>query len=77
MRMQTTEDHCTMFPDGDWNHCCQKHDADYLMQVDRTQADLELLFCVAEVNTPVAVIMFIGVSLMGWIWYKKAGNKKG
>ena len=74
------EDHCTLFFEGSWSHCCKAHDIAYETQVDRTEADIELFNCVREsspesLTSLVAALMFIGVSLFGSRNYIKARNK--
>lgn len=75
------ENHCTLFLEGfstkySWSHCCEAHDRAYEIQVDKSQADIDLFNCVREadptaVTWVVAVLMFVGVSLFGARWYRK------
>jgi len=74
------ENNCTLFPDsiGDWSwsHCCKAHDIAYELQVDKSQADVELYKCIAESgDTTIAVVMasvvFAGVYLFGRYFYNK------
>ncbi|CAE7879335.1 unnamed protein product, partial [Symbiodinium necroappetens] len=66
------EDHCTMFPEGDWAHCCQLHDIAYdASGTPRLEADLDLLLCLTDMGRPiVGIIMFLGVVLFGWLFYR-------
>lgn len=41
------KDHCTLWPEGWWSSCCEKHDLDYENGVDRLSADKALLECVS------------------------------
>lgn len=45
-------DYCTLSPEGflglDWSHCCHAHDAAYTVQVDKNEADAELMKCVYD-----------------------------
>lgn len=78
-------DYCTAFLEGWWAHCCAAHDADYAAQVLRALADERLLQCVASagaggllgaVSAGVAGVMWLGVSLFGRRFYRKAGEGK-
>lgn len=73
--------HCTLWPDGWWSHCCAAHDADYAAQVVRALADERLLQCVAEsapspwLAAAAAVVggtMFVGVRLFGARFYRSS-----
>lgn len=77
-------DYCTGFFEGWWAHCCLAHDINYLNQVPKITADLELAYCVASSTTSpslsiisygIAGIMFIGVTFFGSYFYKKAKPK--
>lgn len=74
-------DACTLWPEGWWSHCCQAHDAAYLAQSGKLAADWSLLQCVADaaplawlepVSAAVGAIMFVGVSLGGAYFYRRA-----
>lgn len=66
-------DYCTGFWEGNWAHCCKAHDVAYSFA--KLQADLDLASCVAASTWDViAWVMFAGVSLLGWMFYKK-GDK--
>jgi hypothetical protein len=61
-----TSDGCSLFPDGDWVHCCVVHDLRYWMgglESDKHAADLRLWSCVDEV----AVDSWIDI---GWWMYQ-------
>lgn len=63
-------DGCTGFFDGVWRHCCDIHDIDYTLGVDKLFADLKLAACVADTGNPViAIVMFLGVSIFGGFFY--------
>lgn len=71
------QDYCTFFPEGSWQHCCKAHDKAYEMQVDKSVADTNLYNCVKESSDVygiglVATLMFIGISIFGRRFYKKA-----
>lgn len=53
--------------------CCDMHDIAYAMQMDKLKADLDLAFCVAKTgHAGIALIMFLGVTIFGGIWYRRA-----
>ena len=64
-------DGCSYWFDGNWKHCCDLHDLAYIYSTGKLEADWELFQCVAGTGNPImGFIMFIGVSLGGWIWYR-------
>lgn len=70
-------DHCTNWPDKvgswDWGHCCQVHDLQYDLQVDKLTADWDLFICVADSsNVLLAGIMLLGVLALGSKYYMNA-----
>lgn len=79
-------DYCTLFPEGWWAHCCEVHDADYVLQVGQALADWDLFACVASsapdgfmgwlavASVPIAALMFLGVRLFGSRFYRAAGS---
>lgn len=74
-------DHCTNWPDRfgswDWAHCCQVHDLQYDLQVDKLTADLDLFTCVAQAGAPVmAAVMYVGVLALGGKYYINAKKKR-
>lgn len=70
-------DSCTMFPEGNWQRCCTRHDIDYTRQeMSRKEADKELLSCVKERCKVVAYIMYAGVRLFGWYFWNKQKDKR-
>jgi hypothetical protein len=79
-----TKDYCTSFPDKigeiDISLCCKAHDKAYELQLDKPTADVELFNCVADAGGVgillVACLMFFGVSVFGWMFYKKAKVKE-
>lgn len=79
-------DHCTLFPEGWWGHCCRQHDIAYDLNINRFQADVELLQCVVGTvpesltdytligggaSLIIGLIMFIGVRTLGSFFFKK------
>jgi hypothetical protein len=74
-------DHCTFWPDGigrlDWSHCCAIHDLEYTKDILRSVADYNLFVCVTSSGAPaIATVMFVGVSLFGWLFIKKGLVKR-
>ena len=73
-------DYCTLSPEGflgiDWSNCCHAHDASYTVQLDKNEADVELMKCIYDTagfyTIPVAFIFFVAVSLFGSKFYNKA-----
>ncbi len=66
-------DGCTLFPQGNWRHCCDAHDFGYAVGGDKVQIDLELALCVAQTgNGVIGLLMLAGVTLGGWLWWWKA-----
>lgn len=67
---------CTMWPDGNYKHCCDAHDVAWHVGrtfMDKVSSDIDLLWCVAT-NSDIwnAMIMFIGVSTAGlFVWANK------
>ena len=63
---------CTLFPEGTWSDCCAKHDTAYLTKGgSRWDADKELNKCVKKKCKVVAAVMWLGVRVAGWYWWKK------
>lgn len=72
------KDHCTLWPDGRWGHCCERHDLSYWASdrwrgpkrwTYRWAADWRLFLCVRAEGRPVmAAIMLAGVVLLGPIY---------
>lgn len=70
-------DGCTLYPDGNWLHCCIAHDMDYWIggsYAEKEKADDELGACVAETKGN-AKLMIEGVHFGGgpndvlpWAW---------
>lgn len=73
-------DYCTLFPEGWWAHCCKAHDAAYAAQIGKELADEYLLLCVASsggaLSWLIGSVMFAGVTLFGWRFYRRAGVGK-
>lgn len=73
-------DHCTFWPDAlagvEWGRCCAAHDLAYATGLDRSAADIALYSCVLQATHAAwfAGLMFAGVSLFGWIFWKKAAG---
>lgn len=54
-----------------WNACCKAHDLAYSMGMNKEAADKALELCVNHILWPMGWIMFIGVTLFGWLFYRK------
>ena len=68
-----TGDGCTMWFDGTWRSCCDKHDKRYEnKRITKFQADILLFRCVAKHSFWMGALMFTGVSLFGHWNYAKA-----
>jgi hypothetical protein len=57
----------------DWSHCCLLHDIAYDLRLDRSTADAELFNCVFAATGlyGLAGLMFVAVSLFGWVFWKR------
>ncbi len=68
-------DGCTMWFDGEYKGCCEKHDLAYFKSSgwrSRLKADNGLFKCVANLGPPYlwsASIMWIGVRIFGSSWF--------
>ena len=72
---------CTNAPNGDFNHCCQEHDAYYSDgSISRLEADNRLFKCILRKDRTfinmlwhvvVASVYWVGVRLFGKGKYKK------
>lgn len=81
-------DYCTLSPEGflglNWSECCRAHDAAYTVQIDKNEADAELMKCIYESGDGVfsipalgvAFIFFSAVSFFGSRFYNKANSRK-
>lgn len=65
-------DGCTGWFDGSWRACCDLHDLAYAIGADKLQADWALFQCVLPHSPINAVLMLAGVTLFGWIFYRRA-----
>lgn len=71
-----TTDGCSLFPDGDWVHCCTIHDKAYWMggsHEDRLKADFNLKECVVingdQMERPIlGWFIYFGVRIGGVSW---------
>ena len=67
-----TTDGCSVFPDGQWQHCCVRHDKKYWCggsSAERLEADDVFGACVAEASSPVlGRIARLGVRVGGVPW---------
>ncbi len=64
---------CTLFPEGDWGHCCGEHDKAYAKGsgVPRKQADEALRDCAIAGGRPhVAKLLYAGTRAFGWLFYR-------
>ena len=64
-------DYCTLWPEGNWSHCCKAHDIAYELGTGKIAADLELITCVAQQSQIMGVVMGAGVLTFGWLFYYK------
>lgn len=69
-------DGCTLWFDGwaetSWRHCCDVHDIAYEIGAPKIEADLALAQCVASAGAgPMALIMLLGVTAFGWLFWRK------
>lgn len=55
-----------------WHQCCVQHDLDYGAHIGKALADEKLAACVNAILPGMGTIMFIGVTLFGWLWYYRA-----
>jgi len=77
---------CTNSPNGDFNHCCQEHDAYYADgSLSRWDADKKFFFCILNANDRsfinqawhtifVAPVYWLGVRLFGKKHYKNKAD---
>lgn len=74
MYQPSTDDNCTLWPEGTWSECCALHDRRYEnKRLTRYQADKLLFRCVnRKSNIKMAIVMFLGVRLFGWFFYNKS-----
>lgn len=80
------ENHCTLYPEGMWSSCCKRHDEAYRDQEPKFLSDVKFCLCLlwtAVVCLVSALFVFLTVpfvfmvlSTLGWIWYKRAEHKK-
>lgn len=78
---ENQKDFCTFFPDNilghDISQCCKAHDIAYLGEIPKYKADIELMQCVSGIEDGsalmpvVGALMFMGVSLFGFMFYKR------
>ena len=68
--------HCTLAPDKiifDVSKCCKKHDIEYQTDMTKFEADKNLFKCMIKKKAIfTAIIYFLGVSIFGHRYYKKA-----
>ncbi len=73
---------CTLWPDRwinyDYSVCCKIHDEEYADEtISRFEADVNLLNCVNKhANSVMAVTMFVGLRLFGWMFRHYTPKKK-
>lgn len=69
--------YCTFWWDGNWAKCCEVHDIAYGSGTDKLLADIELGLCVINTgNLWMGIVMFLGVSIFGWFFYKRQKKKQ-
>lgn len=58
------------------SECCHAHDASYTVQIDKNEADAELMKCIYDsggfYTISVAFIFFVAVSFFGSKFYNKS-----
>ena len=59
----------------DFKNCCVQHDLDYAHQVAKAVADARLEHCVDAILPGMGLIMWLGVTLFGALWYVAARKK--
>jgi len=70
---RTRKDWCTWWPDGNWGHCCKRHDDAYDKQIPFFTANWRLRKCVRrKAGVMVSSVMFLGTTLFGLIPYLKS-----
>ena len=68
-------DGCTMWFDGEYKGCCERHDEDYFKSTGwrtRLRADNRLFGCVAKMGfgySLIAPAMWLGVRIFGSPWF--------
>lgn len=63
---------CTNFPEGNWHHCCVRHDYAYADGENKWLADARLGWCVTKKGHPIiGPLMWLGVTLFGWKPYNE------
>ena len=64
---------CTLWFDRllwwNWHDCCVAHDLGYLDHIGKAIADAQLEHCVDGVLPGMGIIMWLGVTVFGGIWY--------
>lgn len=70
---------CTLWFDHigpwNWNACCVQHDADYAALVPKAIADAHLEHCVDAILPGMGLVMWLGVTAFGWLWYAMAKRR--
>lgn len=67
------KDWCTLWPEGNWAHCCKRHDNAFDNGIPFFKANWRLFKCVRrKAGIVVAFTMLMGTTLVGWIPYLKA-----
>jgi hypothetical protein len=67
-----TTDGCSRWPDDSWLICCVVHDISYWCggsDIDRKEADQELMRCVNSRMNIMGNIMYLGIRIGGSPWY--------
>lgn len=60
----------------DWSACCRAHDWAYGVGLPQALADTYLGMCVDAVLPGMGFLMWLGVSLLGWVWYALAARRR-
>jgi hypothetical protein len=74
------EKYCTGVPDRivfSVSECCMEHDKDYSSEISKFEADKKLFKCMFNKKAYItSFIYFLGVSLFGHSYHKKAQKNK-
>ena len=77
--MEVKKDRCTLFPDLNYPDCCLVHDIEYFTHsCSKWRSDINLARCVWKkpkwYNKPLAIIMWLGVTVFGYYYWRKYGK---
>lgn len=67
-----TDWECSSSPEGNWHHCCVRHDYDYVEGNGKWRSDARLAWCIFKKGHPaISLIYWVGVTIGGWKPYLK------